>query len=80
MAEIKTASIIGCGVIGAGWVARLIENGVDVRVFDPGEEIHARLESVLTQSRRAVSKLTDAPRHPEGSFEIVSSIDQFKFN
>jgi carnitine 3-dehydrogenase len=74
MAEIKTASIIGCGVIGAGWVARLIENGVDVRVFDPGEEILARLESVLTQSRRAVSKLTDAPRHPEGSFEIVSSI------
>ncbi|MFZ9017232.1 MAG: 3-hydroxyacyl-CoA dehydrogenase NAD-binding domain-containing protein, partial [Ilumatobacteraceae bacterium] len=42
------AAAIGCGVIGAGWVARLRLGGVDVRVFDPSptaaqviDEVHA---------------------------------------
>jgi carnitine 3-dehydrogenase len=33
--SITTAAAVGCGVIGAGWVARLRLCGVDVRVHDP---------------------------------------------
>ena len=38
MPLIKQAAIIGGGVIGAGWIARLIENGIDVRVYDPADD------------------------------------------
>ena len=38
MTTIKRAAIIGGGVIGAGWIARLIENGVVVSVFDPAPD------------------------------------------
>lgn len=33
--DISAAAAIGCGVIGAGWVARLRLRGVDVRAYDP---------------------------------------------
>ena len=32
---IGKAAIIGGGVIGAGWAARLALNGIDVSIFDP---------------------------------------------
>ena len=35
----KVAAIIGGGVIGAGWLARFLLNGWDVRVFDPDLEV-----------------------------------------
>jgi len=34
MKSIKSAGVIGAGVIGSGWIARLILNGIDVCVFD----------------------------------------------
>jgi 3-hydroxyacyl-CoA dehydrogenase len=33
MQKVTTAAIIGGGVIGGGWSARLLENGIDVRCF-----------------------------------------------
>ena len=38
MSVIKQAAIIGGGVIGAGWIGRLIENGIDVNIYDPAED------------------------------------------
>ena len=34
----KDSDCIGGGVIGAGWAARLIENGIDVAIFDPAPD------------------------------------------
>ena len=34
---IKKVALIGGGVIGGGWAARLVLNGVDVKVFDPSD-------------------------------------------
>ena len=34
LAPISRAACIGGGVIGGGWIARLLLAGVDVRVFD----------------------------------------------
>ena len=34
--SLNKAAAIGGGVIGAGWVARLLLNGIDVAIFDPG--------------------------------------------
>ena len=49
MAAIKQAAIIGGGVIGAGWISRLIENGVDVRVYDPAPDAADKVEAVLEE-------------------------------
>ena len=74
MAEIKQAAIIGGGVIGGGWIARLIENGVDVSVYDPADDAEQKVEAVLTNSRETYARLIQAPRHSEGSVTFCSSI------
>lgn len=75
MSVIKQAAIIGGGVIGAGWIARLIENGIDVSVFDPAADAQQKVDAVLINSRLAYSKLTKAPRQKEGSITFVASIE-----
>ena len=64
---IKTAAIIGGGVIGGGWAARLIENGIDVTVFDPAPDAKQKFDAVLEQAERAYAKLTMAARPIKGS-------------
>ena len=41
------AAVIGGGVIGGGWVARLIQNGVDVGIFDPDPEAARKINDVM---------------------------------
>ena len=67
MTDINTAAIIGGGVIGGGWAARLIENGIDVRVFDPAPDAQAKFDAVLANADRAYATLTDAPRQAKGT-------------
>jgi len=74
MSVIKQAAIIGGGVIGAGWIARLIENGIDVSVYDPAEDAEQKVEAVLKNSRYAYGKLTNAPRCSEGSINFADSM------
>ncbi len=76
MAIIKQAAIIGGGVIGAGWIARLIENGIDVNIYDPAEDAQQKVEAVLVNSRLAYSKLTSAPRQREGNIRFLDNIEQ----
>ena len=45
--SIGNTAVLGGGVIGAGWVARLIENGHDVAVYDPAPDAAVKLEAVL---------------------------------
>ena len=74
MQLIHKAAIIGGGVIGAGWIARLIENGIDVTVYDPAEDAEQKVDAVLHNSRRAFGKLLSAPRRAEGSVSFCDSI------
>ncbi len=74
MPIIKQAAIIGGGVIGAGWISRLIENGIDVTVYDPADDAAGKVEAVLVNSRYAYSKLLTAPRVKEGSISFCESI------
>ncbi|WP_340116779.1 carnitine 3-dehydrogenase [Pelagibius sp. 7325] len=74
MSIIKKAAAIGGGVIGAGWVARLLENGIDVAVYDPAPEAERRLQAVLDNAERAYAKLTLAPRRSKGRLTFAASI------
>src|SRR3546814_14330203 len=74
MTALRNAAAIGGGVIGAGWVARLLENGIDVAIYDPAPEAARRLQAVLDNAERAYAKLTLAPRPKKGALSFRPSI------
>ena len=45
--SIKRIALIGGGVIGAGWAARALAAGLEVRVFDPQASAPARMDEIL---------------------------------
>lgn len=71
---IGTCAVLGGGVIGAGWVARLIENGHDVAVFDPALDARAKLDAVLENADRAYAKLTLAQRPRKGAVRLAATV------
>jgi carnitine 3-dehydrogenase len=74
MSEIKIAGLVGGGVIGSGWAARLLLNGIDVALYDPDPEIARKLDAVLDNARRAYAKLLPGRRAAEGRLRLAPSI------
>ena len=73
--EIERAAAIGCGVIGAGWVARLRLRGVDVRAYDPAPMAETVLGEVFDNAATAWRLLDLEPsRDSIGSLVICASI------
>ncbi|MEY8830711.1 carnitine 3-dehydrogenase [Sedimentitalea sp. XS_ASV28] len=70
----RTAAIIGGGVIGGGWAARFLLNGWDVRVFDPDPEAERKIGEVLDNARRSLPGLSDAPLPAEGQLSFHAQI------
>ena len=66
---------IGCGTIGAGWVARLLQNNFDVKIYDPTPLENSRLDSILSNSKRAYRKLFPNSKRVFGSFNYYSEIE-----
>jgi carnitine 3-dehydrogenase len=67
--------LLGGGVIGAGWAARFVLNGYDVRLYDPAPGAQARASEVLDDARAAYRQLTLAPLPPEGALRVVDSVE-----
>ncbi len=76
MAHIKKSAVIGGGVIGGGWVARLLENGVDVNVFDPDKTAPQKIDAILKNANLAADNLIEAPRPPQGALSFCDTLDQ----
>lgn len=57
MAAVKQAACVGAGVIGGGWVARYLWNGIDVHVYDPDPNSEQRCRDVLANAERALRRL-----------------------
>ena len=55
--DIKTVAVIGTGVIGSGWSARLLAHGYEVIAWDPGQDWQSRLRAALENAWPAVCKL-----------------------
>ena len=51
---------IGAGVIGAGWIARFIENGINVNIFDsdPKAELNVKL-TLENANKKYMKKLNN---------------------
>lgn len=72
---VKTAGLVGGGVIGAGWAARFLLNGIDVAIYDPDPEIGRKVETVLAGARRAWGKLVPGGMPAEGNFRLATSVE-----
>jgi carnitine 3-dehydrogenase len=72
---IRKAGLVGGGVIGAGWAARFLLNGIDVAIYDPDPEIGRKVETVLAGARRAWTKLIPGGMPAEGQFRLASSVE-----
>jgi carnitine 3-dehydrogenase len=66
--------LLGGGVIGAGWAARFLLNGRDVRLYDPAPAAGAAVGEVVENARRAYEQLTLAPLPPEGRLELADTV------
>src|SRR5689334_20298588 len=66
--------LLGGGVIGGGWAARFVLNGIDVRLYDPAPDALERAREQLANARRAYHGLTLVPLPPEGSLTLVGSV------
>lgn len=71
---LSSAAIVGCGVIGAGWVARLRLSGVDVRVFDPSPIVGTIIDEVHDNAVRGWQALGVMPS-AVGSITITNTLD-----
>jgi carnitine 3-dehydrogenase len=69
----RAVGLLGGGVIGGGWAARFLLNGVHVRLFDPDPLAAEKVAAVIANARRAWGRLTLAPLPPEGRLELVAS-------
>jgi carnitine 3-dehydrogenase / betainyl-CoA thioesterase len=63
-------------VIGGGWAARFVLNGVDVRLFDPDPEAARKVDAMLDNARRAYRRLTLAPLPSEGELTFAASVEE----
>jgi carnitine 3-dehydrogenase len=75
MVEIRKAACIGGGVIGGGWVARLLLAGIDVAVYDPHPEAPRIVGEVIANAERAYGLLTMAPLPPRGALRFCETAE-----
>ena len=81
--DIKTVAVIGTGVIGAGWAARILARGLNVVAWDPAPGWQNRLGAALENAWPALCKLGLYPgasierlRHAE-SMEAACTAAEF---
>jgi len=72
----QAVALLGGGVIGGGWAARFMLNGIGVRLYDPDPEAERKVDEVLDNARRAYARLTLAPLPPEGALTHVASPEE----
>jgi gamma-butyrobetaine hydroxylase len=72
-ARLGSVGLLGAGVIGGGWAARFLLNGVDVKVFDPDPDAPRKVEEVVSNARRVVPRLSSVPLPAEGRLTFVGT-------
>ena len=73
---IERAACIGGGVIGSGWAARFVLNGIDVAVHDPDPDAEGKLQAMLDNAERAFARLFGDDRPAPGALRIAGSIGE----
>ncbi len=74
MTGIKTIGLLGGGVIGAGWAARCLLNGLDVVLYDPDPDVQRKTGEVLDNARRAYGQIVATGLPEEGTIRYADGI------
>jgi carnitine 3-dehydrogenase len=74
--RLESVGLLGGGVIGGGWAARFLLNGVDVKLYDPDPDAARKLGEMLANARRAYAKLTLVPLPQEGTLTLAASPEE----
>jgi len=70
----RRVALLGSGVIGGGWAARLLLSGVDVALYDPAPGASEIAETQLRRAQRAWSRLTLAPSPRSGTLTLAGTV------
>ena len=73
---LSTVGLLGGGVIGGGWAARFLLNGVDVKLYDPDPEAPRKMGEVMANARRALNKLVMPALPTEGTLTFVATPEE----
>ncbi len=73
--EVKNVTIVGAGVIGAGWAARCLAHGLDVMAWDPAPDAEKLLRVSVENAWPAVSKLGLYPGASMDRLRFASSLE-----
>ena len=75
--DIKTFAALGSGVIGSGWVARALANGLDVVAWDPAPGAEAQLRARIAKCWGALEQQgLKAGASPE-RLRFVATLEEF---
>ncbi len=73
---LRRAAVVGCGVIGAGWIARLRLGGVSVHSYDPSPGARAVIDEVHANAVAAWHELDLEPAPDRiGSLEMCNTVE-----
>ncbi len=72
--QVRKVGIVGGGVIGAGWAARFVLNGIDISIYDPDPEIERKTHEVIGNARRALTRLFGQALPAEGKITIAKTL------
>lgn len=73
----SAVAVIGCGVIGSGWAARMRLSGVDVRAFDPSTSAAELLDHTHRRASVAWRELgVEPPGDAVGSLTVCGSFGE----
>ena len=70
----KLIAVIGGGVIGGGWVARCLLNGITVNLYDPDPNAPNKIDEIMINAKLAFGKLIDGLVPPQGKLYFTDSI------
>jgi len=74
--DIKTFAALGSGVIGSGWVARALANGLDVLAWDPAPGAEAALRARIAKCWGALEAQGLKPGASQNRLRFVPTIEE----
>ena len=74
--DIKTFAALGSGVIGSGWVARALANGLDVVAWDPAPGAEAQLRARIAKCWAALEQQGLKPGASPSRLRFVATLEE----
>lgn len=71
----RAVGLLGGGIIGGGWAARFVLNGVSIRLYDPAPGAAEAVRNIVVNARRAYQRMA-LPLPAEGSLTLVDTVEE----